>query len=336
MARVVAETVQRVVLVTLGCCMVTAAVLARDAAPAAKAREPAAAKLSAGQIIAKNIAARGGLDAWRKIQTMVWIGHIESAHAPVPSVQFTLAQERPNKARFEVNAMGEKTARVFNGARGWKLRDNRGRPGVQPFTPEEARFEQGGPGIDGVLIDYADKGSSVEVAGVDDVDKGPAYHLILRTASGETQHVWVDAKTFLETRYDRPVPGAAGASRTVSVAYRNYKTFEGVKIPSVIETVVGTNSVPDRMVIERVLLNPRLDAHTFSEPGAHADRSRAAGEQTAFPPHRPSGVNSLPAWLRPTTPVGPPVASPSPAPATPAEAGPPQPDSSSASSRDRV
>ena len=40
--------------------------------------------LTASQIVEKNVAARGGLDAWRKIQTMVWVGHIESAHAPVP------------------------------------------------------------------------------------------------------------------------------------------------------------------------------------------------------------------------------------------------------------
>lgn len=323
-------------LVAIGCCVMTAGALAREPASAAKPRDATpAAKLSAEQIIGRNVAARGGRDTWRKIQTMVWTGHIESAHAPVPSVRFTLVQERPNKTRFEVDAMGEKTARVFDGQRGWKVRTSRGRPDVQPFNVGEVRFEQGGPGIDGVLIDYTDKGSSVEVAGVDDVDKRQAYHLILRTASGEKQHVWVDAKTFLESRYDRPAPGAADASRTVSVMYRNYQTFEDVKIPAVIETGVGTNGVPDRMVIETVILNPRLEARTFNEPGARADRSRAAGEQTSFPPHRPADVNSLPAWLRPTTPAGPSGAPPSPAPTTPAGASAPQPDSSNASNQVR-
>ncbi len=30
--------------------------------------------LTAAQIVEKNVAARGGLDAWRKIQTMAWVG----------------------------------------------------------------------------------------------------------------------------------------------------------------------------------------------------------------------------------------------------------------------
>jgi hypothetical protein len=222
---------------------------------------------------------------------------------------------------------------------------------VSPYTLEEMQFEQSGPGIDGALIDYAAKGSSVEVAGVDDIDKRQAYHLIVRTASGEAQHVWVDAKTFLEIRYDRPVPAAgaaltpdpAGASRTVSVVYRDYKTFEGLKIPSIIETGVKAGNTPDRMVIEQVVLNPHLDARTFSEPGTHDNRLRAADGQRAFPPpaHHPSGTNSLPAWLSSATQAGPQAPSPGAAAPAPAEANtaqadsPPQPGSSSASGQNR-
>jgi outer membrane lipoprotein-sorting protein len=231
----------------------------------AKAPPP---KLSAEQIVAKNAAARGGLEAWRKVQTMLWMGHIESVHATVPSMQFMLAQQRPNLMRFEINAMGDKTVRVFDGAQGWKLRPVHGRPEVQPYSSDELHFEQGGPGIDGVLIDYPAKGSSVEVQGVDEIDKRNAYHLVVHTASRETQHVWVDAKTFLEIRYDRVLSAAGGASRTVSVVYRDYKATGGLQIPSIIETGVGSGNTPDKMVIEKVLLNPPLDAQTFIEPGA--------------------------------------------------------------------
>jgi outer membrane lipoprotein-sorting protein len=268
-----------------------AAVLAAGGASAApnKARSTPA-RLSAQQIVAKNVAARGGLEAWRKVQTMSWMGHIESAHAVVPSMLFMLSQQRPNKMRFEINAMGEKTLRVFDGTQGWKLHPAHGRPDVQPYTAEEVRFEQSGPGLDGPLIDYAGKGSSVSVVGIDEIDKHDAYHLIVRTAAGESQHVWVDTKTFLETRYDRPAPsGAGGASRTVSVVYRDYKTTDGLKIPSIIETGVGPGAPPDRMVIERVMLNPPLNEQTFRVPGQQAVRERVPLPS----PHRrplPEGV----------------------------------------------
>ena len=291
---------------------------------AAKSSPP---KLSAQQIVAKNVAARGGLEAWRKVQTMLWMGHIESVHATVPSMQFMLAQQRPNKMRFEMNAMGDKTVRVFDGTDGWRVRPSHGRPEVRPYSSAEVQFARGGPGLDGLLIDYAAKGSSVEAQGIDEVEKRKAYHLILHTASGETQHVWVDAETFLEVRYDRPAPAAAdGTSRTVSVVYRDYKTTDGLQMPTVIETGVGSGAAPDKMVIERVVLNPRLEARAFSQPGAGGMRDPAAA--AARRPISPT-VHRVPSWLK-ATPT-PSSTSPGPA-ASAAEPAPAATESTSASS----
>jgi outer membrane lipoprotein-sorting protein len=310
------------------------AALAAALAVAALAEEGRAPvkRLSAEQIVAKSVAARGGLDAWRKVETMMWLGHIESTHAPAPSVRFVLSEKRPNKMRFEIDAMQDRTVRVFDGLRGWKMRPSHGRPEVQPYTIDEVRFEQSGPGIDGPLIDYAQKGSSVSLAGLDEIDKRKAYHLIVRTATGENQHVWVDAETFLEIRYDRPAGGpgmgaasgvesasAAGPSaggggaraavgRTVSVVYRDYKTTDGLKIPSVIETGVAPGTQPDRMMIERVILNPPLNEQTFSMPGQQRTRSRMS-----FPSHRPPGApgGGLPPMLTaPSAQQAPPIALP--------------------------
>jgi hypothetical protein len=171
--------------------------------------------------------------------------------------------------------MGDKSLRIFDGAQGWRLRPAHGQPDIQPFSVDEVRFAQGSAGIDGPLIDYAAKGSSVSLAGVDAIEKRKAYHLVLRTATGETQHVWVDTETFLEIRYDRPAGGVAGgASRTVSVVYRDYKITDGLQIPSIIETGTGQGSTPDRMVIERVAVNPPLENRAFAEPGGQRGAQR--------------------------------------------------------------
>jgi outer membrane lipoprotein-sorting protein len=298
---------------------------APGATPAAARSTPA--RLSAQQIVAKNVAARGGLEAWRRVQTMVWTGHIESARASLPSVLFTLSLQRPNKMRFEMNAMRERSLRVFDGTHGWKLRPAQGRADVQPYSPDELRFEQSGPGLDGPLIDSADKGSSVSVVGLDEIEKHKAYHLIVRTAAGESQHVWVDTKTFLETRYDRPAEGPTGSSRMVSVVYRDYRATEGLMIPSIIETGVAPGTPPDRMVIERVVLNPPLSEQSFRNPAQHSMRDRVP-----FPSHQrrplPDGV--LPSPLssppQPTPPGSAPLASPLPAaPAGPTPAPPANP-----------
>ena len=236
------------------------------ASPALPAPPPS---LSVAQIVARNVAARGGLAAWRKIRTMAWVGHIESAHAPMPSMMFTLEQARPNKTRFEIDAISQTTIRVFDGTHGWKLRPApNGRPDLQSYSPEELKFAEAAPGLDGPLIGYAAKGSVVTFGGVDRVYGRRAYRLDVESRSGENDRVWVDARTFLELRYDRSSFDQAAMPVTVSMYYHDYKTIQGLRIPSVIETGVGSGQEPDRIVIERILLNPQLDERTFAMPDA--------------------------------------------------------------------
>src|ERR1700680_3398437 len=129
------------------------AIFTAGIAVAALASQGWAAELSAAQIVEKNVAARGGLDAWRKIDTMIWSGHVTSAHGEVPSMLFVMQLKRPNKTRFDINALGKKTVRIFDGKRGWKVKPSReGGPEVTPYSTEEVAFAQAGPAIDGPLV----------------------------------------------------------------------------------------------------------------------------------------------------------------------------------------
>src|SRR5262249_61075485 len=101
-------------------------------------------------------------------------------------------------------------------ARGWKMRPPHGRPDVHPFTPQELKFAQVGHGIDGPLIASAANGNPVTLEGVDEIGGQKAYHLNVRPARGGAEDVWIDAKTWLEIRYDRTAEGAAGAPRRAS------------------------------------------------------------------------------------------------------------------------
>ncbi len=221
------------------------------------------------EIIDKNVAARGGLEAWRKVQTMAWTGHMESAHAPVSSVPFLLMQKRPNKTRFELNTLGQTSLRMFDGAEGWKLQPNRngGPSSYTPYTAQELKFAQDAEGLDGPLIDYRAKGIKVALEGVEEVEGHKAYRLRVQLPSGSSHHIWIDAQTFLELKYDRTSYDNAGKAGIVAVFYRNYQNIDGLQIPATIEIGGGTGQVPDRMVIEKVSLNPPIDDRAFKRGG---------------------------------------------------------------------
>ncbi|HEY6095065.1 MAG TPA: hypothetical protein VIU93_08970 [Gallionellaceae bacterium] len=249
-------------------------------------------ELDASQIVEKNVAARGGLEAWRKIQTMVWVGHIESENAPGPSLPFVLELKRPDKTRFEIKAQNQMSIRIFDGTHGWKLRPARnGQPEVQPYTAEELSFAQNGNGIDGPLMDFHAKGIAVTLDGIDEIEGHKAYRLSVKLPSGVSHHVWIDAQTFLEVKYDRESRNAFGMTGTVSVFYRNYQAIEGLQIPLLLETGAGAAKAMDKMVIDRIVLNPALDDRTFAKPAAPWHRNAASVDLAS-----PRVLRSIPAW----------------------------------------
>jgi hypothetical protein len=266
----------------------------------AKPKKPAASALSAAEIVAKNVAARGGLEAWRKIETMVWTGHLESTHTPAPSMPFLLDQKRPNKTRFELHAMTDHSVRVFDGTQGWKSHSGAdGRPTVKPYTAEEIRYARAEQAVDGPLIDLEAKGTTAALAGVEQLEGRKVYHLSLRLASAERQDVWVDAKTFLDVKVVRIAYGANGVPGVVPTLYRDFKPFEGLQIPTTIQIGDGSTGTPDRMQIERIALNLPLDDRLFAKPGT-TSRRNAGG-----PVQQPAPVPDAPPLYAPRSPAPP-------------------------------
>jgi outer membrane lipoprotein-sorting protein len=231
--------------------------------------EPASSKseLTVEQLLDKYSAARGGLDAWHKVQTMSWAGHIESENPAAAGASFIMNLKRPNMTRFEISGPTQKAVHIFDGTRGWKLRQtSSASPELQDYSAEELNFARDALGMDGPLLDYKTKGVVVTLAGVEEIQGRKAYRLNLTLPSGATRRAWIDAHTFLEVRYDRDIDPAMGQARTMSVYYRNYQPFDGLQIPLTIETGASTGVKFDKMVIDRVSINPPLADQLFAKP----------------------------------------------------------------------
>ena len=116
------------------------------------------------------------------------------------------------------------------------------------------------------ILDYAGKGSKVELEGVEKVENQDAYKLKVTMKGGQTQHVWLDAGTFLEVKVEGTPRRMDGRMRPVSIYLRDYKTVNGLKVPYVIETAVEGNRDTHKMLIETVAVNTRLEDALFAKP----------------------------------------------------------------------
>jgi len=265
---------------------------------------PAAAQshLTAAQVVEKNIAARGGLQAWRGVQTMSWSGKMDAgsgdslersrryaqtqghlsptsrmdhqkgatAEKSESQVQlpFKYEMKRPRKSRMEIEFAGKTAVQVYDGTNGWKLRPYLNRNDVEPFTADESKAEATKAGIDGYLIDYAAKGTKVDLNGTEKVEGRDAYKLKITQKNGDVQYVWVDAQTFLDVKVSGTPRRMDGKMHNVAVYQRDFRNVQGVMVPFVMETAVEGYRETHKTVLETVAVNPKLDDSLFLKPQA--------------------------------------------------------------------
>ena len=129
--------------------------------------------------------------------------------------------------------------------------------------------------LDGPLVDYAAKGSRIELDGVEKVEGRDTYKLKVTEKTGHTFHVWVDAETFLEAKIEGQPRRLDGTDHPVEVYYRDYRAVDGLRIPFVLETRVllvartalgrDTPVPPEKIVIDKIVVNPKFDERLFSK-----------------------------------------------------------------------
>ena len=222
--------------------------------------------LTVDQIIEKNIAARGGLKAWRDVRTMTVTGKMDAGSKKNVQLPFVMKLKRPRMSRLEIEFAGKAALQIYDGTNGWKVRPFLGRNEVEPYTALESHTAAEEPGLDGFLIDHEAKGIKVDLVGSDAVEGHDAYKLKVSIADGQARHLWVDAQSFLEVKVEGIPRRLDGKMHTVETYYRNYASISGLMIPFLLETVVDKVQPTRKTNIETVVLNPKLEDSAFAKP----------------------------------------------------------------------
>ena len=129
------------------------------------------------EIVAKNLAAKGGADKLKGIQTMRLTGTISARDMTAP---FTISSKRPNLARQETQMQGVSMVRGFDGTTPWMMMSGQ----VREITGPEAQATREQADFDSPLVDYRAKGNTVELVGPETVDGVKVYHLKVTTKAG--------------------------------------------------------------------------------------------------------------------------------------------------------
>jgi len=217
------------------------------------------------ELVSKNIEAKGGATALQNLQSLRLTGKMLVRQGQI-ELGYLETKKRPDDVRIEGSLQGMTQIEAYDGKEGWRVSPFFGRKDPEHISADDVKALVEDAEIDGPLIDWKAKGSTVEYLGTEDVDGTPAHKLKVVRKNGDVSFVYLDPDHFLEIRV---VTGRMrhGAYEEVETDLGDYEKAGGVFVPTSIES--GRKGAQDkqRIVIDKVEANVPVDDTIFQFPG---------------------------------------------------------------------
>jgi len=222
--------------------------------------------LTADEIIARHVAARGGLANLEALQSLKRTGRVV-----IPGANLELSTSevrvRPDSIRQEYTLQGMTAVVAWDGHEAWQIQPFEGRKDPVRMPADEAKPLAVAADIDFPLVHYQAKGSKVVYLGLEEVDGTPAHKLRVALASGDDITYYIDPDTWMIIR-DVQKRAVRGAEQVTETDYGDYEKVQGVWVPMTEASgPKGSNDAQKQQVIyDHAEGNGAIGAGTFSFP----------------------------------------------------------------------
>jgi hypothetical protein len=229
---------------------------------------------TADELIAKNIQARGGMEKMKAIKTLRMTGRFEGGGGFTASVG--QENQRPDLIRETFTLQGMTQVQAYDGATGWQIQPFGGKKDPELMGEDDLRDLLLDADFDGPLVDYKEKGSTVEYLGHDVVDGDDALRLKITLKNGDIIYDYLDPDTFIEIRKEIQ-QFIRGSVRDRVQGLGSYKPVAGVMCPFSISQ--GPKNHPDAQTItvQKMEANVPIDPADFALPASLRTEEKKSG-----------------------------------------------------------
>jgi outer membrane lipoprotein-sorting protein len=224
-------------------------------------RVPAAQPPTADEIVARNLAAKGGVEKLRAVTSVKMIGRFKGPAGDVPITSWT---KRPNLRRMERVSDGQIFVVGFDGKTVWGINPLMSPRPREITGPQADMTRQDADDFDTLLLDYKAKGRTVELAGTETVQGITMHRLRVTSKNGTVQEIFINAETMLEAKIVMQME-QGGRKGVVTSEFYNYKEVDGVTVPfSIRQTFNG--QVMAEVIYDQVQFDVLMADALFTMP----------------------------------------------------------------------
>jgi outer membrane lipoprotein-sorting protein len=230
------------------------------------------------EILAKNLEVRGGEDAILAVQSTRSSGTMRmgGSAAGALEVPFTAEFKRPNKVRIEFTMQGMTAIQAYDGEVGWAVMPFLGRTEPEEMAEDRLKDIKDQADFDGILVNYKEKGHTVEYLGTEEIDGTSAYKLKVTKANGDVVDLFLDAEYYIEFKAET-TREVQGSEVEVSTVFGDYKEVDGLLFAHSMEMSFAGSPAGQVITIEKMELNVEIDDDRFTMP-APKTAEEEAGE----------------------------------------------------------
>src|SRR5215470_17105110 len=222
-----------------------------------------AAAQTADEIVAKSLAARGGAEKIKAVQSQRISGTISFQGTDGP---FVIELKRPMKLHMEVTLAGQKLVRVYNGkGAGWTVNPFAEDHSAQPMAEEDLKNINDEADFDGPLVDYKAKGNQVELQGKDKVEGKEAFKIKMTRTTGEARTYFIDATSFQVVKWEG-MTHVEDKEILVENYLRDYRDVNGLQFPFEIDSDSPDSPQQRKINIDKIELDPKIEEARFGKP----------------------------------------------------------------------
>jgi outer membrane lipoprotein-sorting protein len=240
---------------------------------------------TADEIVNKAVAARGGADKIKAVQSERITGRITFTGGLEGT--FVLELKRPRKMHIEISVEGQKVIRVYDGkSAGWMVNPFAENKDVQPMSAEDLRSIADESDFDGPLVDYKAKGSQIELAGKEELDGKPVYRVKLTNKNGDVRFYLFDASSFFVLKWEG-VRKVEDKEFPWESFFSDFRDVQGLKYPFKIDQGSPGTEIQQNLVTDKIEINAQIDDTRFAKPTLPEAQPAAAPPASAEPASPP-------------------------------------------------
>jgi len=220
---------------------------------------------SAEELVDKNIQAKGGLEKMKAIHSMRMSGKLNAGGGFIAGV--TQENMRPSLVRQTFSLQGMTAVQAYDGSAGWQIQPFGGHKEPEMMGEDDLRDLVLAADFDGPLVDYKEKGNTVEYLGHDVVDGDDALRLKVTLKNGDILYYYLDPDTFLEIRRESQ-QFIRGSIREHVLEMGSYKPVNGVMYPYSLSEGPKSNPSAQTTTVEKIEVNVPIPDSDFALPAS--------------------------------------------------------------------